>query len=127
MIAGGTAINLAESLDQADEAGLEGRERAAVAGISALAKGIIEVRIGGMEMRIMGGGASKLVAKAVSKSAIDTFVKAGGKVTAETLETTMKAALKTSVRLVPKALIEAGKEGTEEMLQTYSDEAVQQI
>src|SRR3989337_1100609 len=75
----------------------------------------------------MMGGTSKGIAKAVGKSAAESFIKAGGKIAAESLQTTLKAALKTSAKLIPKALVEANKEGFEEVMQTYEDEAIQQL
>lgn len=126
-IGASVAISMEEAINQAEEAGLAGRDKYAVATISAIGTGLLELGLGGVEFRMLGGGAKKQFAAAVANEAATEFIRSGKKITAESLEGAFKASLKKGATVMPAFAKEGLKEGLEEFTQSYYQEAVQSI
>lgn len=124
-----SAINLDESVQAADNAGLTGLERYALGMITALGMGALEIGVGGQELRLAG---KKIIAKGVAEEFATKLTAEGAtEITGETIEQLWKATLKNGLGYINRAGKTAFKEGlgeaTEEMSQELWSESLQQL
>lgn len=116
----GTSIVLSDSIEQADRAGVTGREKYAVALMNALGQGVLEIAIGGGERMLLGRGGAA-VQREIAESAVRGFRNAGGEITENSLRAAFNATVRTTASRIPQMVREVAKvsagEGLEEVTQ----------
>jgi hypothetical protein len=116
----GTSIVLSDSMEQAEQAGVKGREKYAVALMNALGQGVLEIAIGGGERMLLGRGGAA-VQREISEAAVRAFRDAGGEITENSLNAAFRATMRTTASRIPQMVREVGKvslgEGAEEITQ----------
>lgn len=129
--AAGYSVNLGEALDAADQAGVKGRDKYAIASLVTIPVSMIEMQLG-VESKILANeawsGEKKQMIKNLIKGAVTD---SEGKITAETLEGAYKATTMQASSLIGRIAKEATKdmvsEASEEVLQNATQRASQQI
>lgn len=119
-----SSLVLSDAIDAADQQGLKGDEKYAVAMVNAIGQGILEMAIGGsMERGLLGSTVKAGVQREISNAAVKAFRDAGGEITPQALRAAFGATVKESARIYPKvagkyisgALGESGEELTQQL------------
>lgn len=116
----GTSIVLSDAMEEAERAGVTGREKYAVALMNAMGQGVLEMAIGGGERMLLGRGGAA-VQREISESAVRAFQNAGGEITENALSAAFRATMRTTASKIPAMVKEVARvsagEGAEEVLQ----------
>lgn len=129
--AAGYTINLGEALDAADQAGVQGRDKYAIASLVTIPVSMIEMQLG-IESKILNNGAWSGEKKKLIQNLVKGAVKdADGKITAEALEGAYKATTVEASSILGRIAKEASRdmagEASQEVLQNMTQKASQQI
>jgi hypothetical protein len=124
--AAGTVMNIKEPLQAAEDAGVEGRAKYAVAATYALAASGLETALG-IEGKIFDDAATTAKKQMINKIIKDNVEVVGGKLTKESVENLYKETLKEVPSFYAKYLKNTVGEVTEEVAQNMIQNATQQI
>ena len=124
--AAGIAMNIKEPLQAAEDAGVEGRGKYAVAATYALAASAIETAIG-IEGKLFDDAATSAKKEMINKIIKDNVEVVGGKLTKESIENLYKETLKEIPSFYAKYVKNTVGEVTEEVAQNMIQNATQEI
>lgn len=124
--AAGTVMNIKEPLQAAEDAGVEGRAKYAVAATYALAASGLETALG-IEGKIFDDAATAAKKQMINKIIKDNVEVVGGKLTKESVENLYKETLKEVPSFYAKYIKNTVGEVTEEVAQNMIQNATQQI
>ena len=125
-LAAGIAMNIKEPLQAAEDAGVEGRGKYAVAATYALAASAIETAIG-IEGKLFDDAATVAKKQMINKIIKDNVEVVGGKLTKESVENLYKETLKEIPSFYAKYAKNTVGEVTEEVAQNMIQNATQEI
>lgn len=130
-IVGGMTVNIGDALEAADEAGVDGRAKFAMATIYATAASLVETSLG-LEASLIKNPIAQAQKNALTKSLIKEFVKdTEGRITKESADELFKITTGATASLLGSlakdAVVTGLEEGAEEVAQNAIQKASQQI